>query len=62
MTAIVHRDKLSGFFRAVCKDEACRATNTQRNYWRTGHLREGGAKRAASVHNAEHHSLPARAS
>lgn len=55
MTAHVRRDPQSGFYRAVCKDEACRADNAQRNYWRTPHLNQHNAQREADEHNALSH-------
>lgn len=55
MTATVYKDGTSGFHRAVCKDDACRAKNAQRNYWRSPHMREPSAKVMASEHNRQHH-------
>lgn len=51
MSAVVYRDRESRCFRAVCRDARCRQDNAQRNYWRTGHLSEKAAQKAAREHD-----------
>lgn len=55
MTAVVYVDRESGFFRAVCKADGCRANNAQRNYWRSPHMQRPSVDVVASEHNREHH-------
>ena len=54
MTARVYRAE--GFYRAVCEDEKCRATNRQRTYWRTSYQSDVSAKVLAAIHNRQHHT------
>jgi hypothetical protein len=60
VTAVVYRDRESGFYRAVCKADECRQNNAQRNYWRTPHMKQTGADRAAREHNDEAHPRSCR--
>jgi hypothetical protein len=57
MTAKLER--ADGYYRAVCKDDKCRASNAQRNYWRGPHMQMASATVVANEHNrTEHRESP----